>query len=115
MRVKPPKDSDPNLDRFEAAKIWFVEHDDEEGVIQMVGPQVGQLKKLRNLLDSHESHSQVRSVLTGKPVEHFLARPELAARKTHVKKGKKPPKAKDRKIKISRETTRYLIENMQLD
>jgi hypothetical protein len=30
-------------------------------------------------------------------------------------KGKKPPTAKDRKVTISAETTRYLIENMQLD
>ncbi|MEG4501887.1 serine hydrolase domain-containing protein [Microcoleus sp. F10-C6] len=114
MRVRDPKDSDPEFDVFEAAKIWFVE-DDEEGVIQMVGPQVGQLKKWRNVLHSHESHSQVRSVLTGKPAEYFLTRPDLAPRKADVKKGKKPPKAKDRKIKISHETTRYLIENMQLD
>ncbi|MEG4808686.1 serine hydrolase domain-containing protein [Microcoleus sp. F8-D3] len=113
MRVRDSKDSDPDFDVFEAAKIWFVEHDEEE-VIQMIGPQVGQLKKWRNVLHSHESHSQVRSILTGKPAEHFLARPELAPRKA-VKPGKKPPKAKDRKLKISPETTRYLIENMQLD
>ncbi|MEG4941324.1 serine hydrolase domain-containing protein [Microcoleus sp. F4-D5] len=113
MRVRDSKDSDPDFDVFEAAKIWFVEHDEEE-VIQMIGPQVGQLKKWRNVLHSHESHSQVRSILTGKPAEYFLTRPELAPRKA-VKPGKKPPKAKDRKLKISHETTRYLIENMQLD
>ncbi|MEG4440195.1 serine hydrolase domain-containing protein [Microcoleus sp. AT9_B5] len=113
MRVRDSKDSDPDFDVFEAAKIWFVE-DDEEEVIQMIGPQVGQLKKWRNVLHSHESHSQVRSILTGKPAEHFLTRPDIAPRKA-VKPGKKPPKAKDRKLKISHETTRYLIENMQLD
>jgi CubicO group peptidase (beta-lactamase class C family) len=115
MRVRDPKDSDPaDFDVFEAAKIWFVQ-DDEEEVIQMIGPQVGQLKKWRNLLHSHESHTQVRSVLTGKSPEDFPVSFDIAPRKADVKKGKKPPQAKDRKIKISHETTRYLIENMQLD
>jgi CubicO group peptidase (beta-lactamase class C family) len=114
MRVRVPKEPDPEFDVFEAAKIWFVQ-DDEEGVIQMIGPQVGQLRKWPNRFESHESHSQVRSVLTGQPVEDFPISFDISPRKTHVKEGKKPPKAKDRKIKISQETTRYLIENMQLD
>jgi CubicO group peptidase (beta-lactamase class C family) len=113
MRVREANDSDPEFDVFEAAKIWFLE-DDEEGVIQMLGPQIGQVKKLPNLLDSLESHSKVLSVLTDKPVEHVRGHLERAPRKAPLK-GKKPPKAKDRKIKISHETTRYLIKNMQLD
>ncbi|MGI2903871.1 serine hydrolase domain-containing protein [Tolypothrix sp. VBCCA 56010] len=114
MKVMTPDPSDPNFDVFETAKIWFVENDEQE-TIEMFGPQVGHLKKLRNLLDSLEAHSKVLSVLTDKPVETFRNRPELAPRKPRVKKGKKPPKVKDRKIKISKKAIRYLHENMQLD
>lgn len=112
MKVMKPDPSNPDFDQFEAAKIWFAVDDNDETAIQMLGPQVGQLKKLRNPLESHESESKALNVLTGKPVEIFLNRP--VARKAAVK-CKKPPKVKDRKIKVSEKTTRYLIKNMQLD
>lgn len=113
MRVRDLDPRHPTFDVFEAAKIWFVE-DDKEGVIQMLGPQVGQLNKLPNLLESFETHIKILSLLKDQPAEH-LSRSLEPAPRTAPAKGKKPPKAKDRKIQISPETTRYLIENMQLD
>jgi hypothetical protein len=116
MRVKDPNDS-KSEDLFDAAKISF--QLGEEGVILMIGGTVGQLNKWHNLQDfpslfnsgSAEKNRLFNSTLAvGRGIHHDPVYYDVKQ-----EKGKKPPTAKDRKVTISAETTRYLIENMQLD
>jgi len=105
MRVR--ESSDPDIDPLEGAKIWFVE--DEQEVINMIGPQIGGVKKLPNLLESDESNRLILSILGDKSFPPAPPAPAPPAPRMRA------PKASERQIKVSKETTRYLLRNLQLD
>ncbi|MDY6802254.1 MAG: serine hydrolase [Cyanobacteriota bacterium] len=111
MRVSKNAD-----DSLEGAKIWFVLDDDD--VINMIGAQIGQVKKLPNLLESDETRTQILSILKDIPLETLRRRPSprsVGAPPAAPPPGISIPKASETNISVSEETTRYLRRNLQLD
>ena len=107
MRVK--ESSDPSVDSLEGAKIWFVLDDDD--VINIIGAQIGQVKKLPNLLETEETQTQILSILKDIPLETLRRSPSrrsVAAPPAAPPPGISIPKASERNIAVSEETTRYL-------
>ncbi|MGI2903873.1 serine hydrolase domain-containing protein [Tolypothrix sp. VBCCA 56010] len=68
MQVMSADPLKPDFDVLQAAKIWFVQGA-EEGVIQMIGPQVGQLNKLRNPLESPEVQIGLINLMSDKLIQ----------------------------------------------
>jgi CubicO group peptidase (beta-lactamase class C family) len=112
MRVAKNKKGENDM---ESAKVWFAT--DEQNNILMLGPQIGVVKKLPNLINSPHIYAKTFTVLTGKKVTHPpIEESDISfSPNSFLEEEILLPKIENVEINVSGETTRYLLENLQLD